>query len=71
MPAIWDTHFGFVEGVTGRAVVVGEWGGRYTGADKTWQDAFASYLISRCMDDTMYWQVARVDRPTSVARIAD
>jgi endoglucanase len=55
MPAIWEELFGFVEASTGRAVVIGEWGGFYTGLDRVWQDAFADYLIARCLDDNMYW----------------
>ena len=47
MPAVWDRHFGFVAQATKQAVVVGEFGGYYTGFDKQWQDAFVDYLIAR------------------------
>ena len=56
MPAIWDTHFGYVKGLTGRAIVVGEWGGHYTSSDLTWQNAFASY-ISTNLNGFFYWCV--------------
>ncbi|CAN0141424.1 unnamed protein product, partial [Phaeothamnion confervicola] len=38
MPAIWDAHFGWVEATTGKAVVIGEWGGKNVGDDATWHD---------------------------------
>ena len=47
MPEIWDRHFGFVAEKTKQAVVVGEFGGFYTGYDKQWQDAFVDYLTAR------------------------
>ena len=47
MPEVWDKHFGFVADLTGRAVVVGEFGGFYTFHDKEWNDAFVGYLIER------------------------
>ena len=47
MPDVWDKHFGFVADLTGRAVVVGEFGGFYTFHDKEWNDAFVGYLIER------------------------
>ena len=46
-PEVWDKHFGFVADLTGRAVVVGEFGGFYTFHDKEWNDAFVGYLIER------------------------
>ena len=47
MVAIWDRHFGLVQQATGRAMVIGEFGGFYTGSDKVWQDAFVTYLLER------------------------
>ena len=47
MPEIWDRHFGFVAEATKHAVVIGEFGGLYTGYDKQWQDAFVDYLKQR------------------------
>lgn len=58
LPAIWDGMFGFVRGSA--PVVVGEWGGRLTGTDATWQRAFASYLTSRRIG-SFYWAL----NPTS------
>lgn len=56
MPAIWDTLFGHLVN-QGYTVVVGEFGGQYTGADKTWQDAFVTYLIGKNMKSSFYWCV--------------
>lgn len=47
MPSVWDAHFGFVQHKTGRAILVGEWGGTYEGADKLWQQAAAAYFAER------------------------
>lgn len=57
MPAIWDDHFGFLFGQSS-AVVPGEFGGRYTGSDKTWQDAFVDYLRERSTSRSFfYWSL--------------
>jgi aryl-phospho-beta-D-glucosidase BglC (GH1 family) len=53
LPAQWDTLFG--QFAKTNAVVPGEWGGKYEGSDKVWQDAFVDYLISRDMRDSFYW----------------
>ena len=57
MPEIWDTHFGFVEGLNGHPIVIGEWGGKYASgsADETWQNAIAQYFVENCMSDQFYW----------------
>lgn len=52
---IWKNQWAFVEEETGRAAVVGEWGGHYEEQDKVWQDAFASFLVDQCLEDTFYW----------------
>jgi len=54
MPAIWDAHFGYLldDEV---ALIPGEFGGRYTDADKTWQDAFVRYLASKAAHNFFYW----------------
>lgn len=54
MPAIWDEHFGYLWDA-GHAVVPGEFGGVYTGADKIWQDAFVDYLKSKGAHSFFYW----------------
>ena len=44
MPPIWDLQWGYLS-KTGRApILLGEWGGRYEGNDKIWQDKMAAYL---------------------------
>lgn len=62
MPAIWEAHWAFVENLTGRAAVIGEWGGKMsslTGSvgkrDKAWHAALADYLVEHCLEDTFYW----------------
>jgi aryl-phospho-beta-D-glucosidase BglC (GH1 family) len=40
---------------TGNALVVGEWGGTYVGADAAWQDEFSLYLRRNCIADNFYW----------------
>ena len=42
--AVWQRHFGYVREATGRPVVVGEVGGRYTGRDRAFQ------LLSRLLE---------------------
>ncbi|KAF1315069.1 Cellulase-8, endo-1,4-beta-glucanase, partial [Globisporangium splendens] len=59
MPAIWDSHFGYIHGnkTYGAAMVVGEWGGSYeTQDDQTWQKAFVKYLENKGMS-WFYWCV--------------
>ncbi len=55
LPKIWDDLFGFVEGATGNAVVLGEWGGFYRGKTKQFIDELAFYLLDRCMSDNIWW----------------
>ncbi|KAG5181695.1 glycoside hydrolase superfamily [Tribonema minus] len=55
MPSIWDKQVGFVEDATGKALVTGAWGGSYAGQDKLWQDAWADYMIDRCIADNFVW----------------
>ncbi|ELR21743.1 cellulase (glycosyl hydrolase family 5) subfamily protein [Acanthamoeba castellanii str. Neff] len=55
MPAIWDTHFGFIPSTTGSAVVIGEWGGHYTGSNQVWLEAMGNYLLSKRMTDQFFW----------------
>ena len=65
MPNIWNLHFGFVEGKTGRAMVIGEWGGHYTGKDKTWQNALADYMIENCLQVESFVPFATSQRTLS------
>ena len=58
MYAAYDQLFGGVEEATGRAVVVGKWGGSLDDAqqgDAMWHKAVADYFVDRCLDDTIYW----------------
>lgn len=53
----WDTNFGFIESLTSRAVVAGEWGGFYNpgSPDRKLMDRLAKYWIDNCMADNFYW----------------
>ncbi|EGC35631.1 hypothetical protein DICPUDRAFT_152047 [Dictyostelium purpureum] len=52
----WDLNFGLLPTNTGRAVVVGEWGGKYIdNMDKIWMDAFVDYLIEKKCTDNFFW----------------
>jgi endoglucanase len=58
LPAIWEAHFGFLTSL-GYTVVVGEFGGRYGHGgdprDRTWQDAFVTYLHQKGLTSFFYW----------------
>jgi len=55
MPAIWNDHWGFIPALTGKAVVIGEWGGPMTGTTQVWLNALVSYLKSNQMTDQFFW----------------
>jgi len=55
MPAIWDAHYGMVANKTGRAVVIGEWGGQVAGLDQTWLDEFVPYLQQKGLTSQFFW----------------
>ena len=44
-----------IENASGKASVMGEFGGQYTGKDKQWQDKFVDYSIANCIEDNFYW----------------
>ena len=58
MPAIWDTHFGYLIAEDG-AVSIGEFGGKYGHGgdpkDVTWQDAIIDYFVEKQICDFFYW----------------
>lgn len=54
MPAIWETQFGFAASA-GYTVIPGEFGGRYEGQDKIWQDKLVDYLIQKKITSFFYW----------------
>jgi endoglucanase len=56
MPQIWEAHWGYLVGM-GYTVIVGEFGGRYTGKDKQWADKFVEYLRSKGNTDFYYWSL--------------
>jgi endoglucanase len=57
MPAIWDTHFGYLAD-RGYSVIIGEFGGRYghggDSRDKVLQDTLIDYMDSKGMTDFFY-----------------
>ncbi len=55
MPAIWDEHFGHL--AASHPVVPGEFGGRNTGRDAIWQEAFVDYMIASDMQSFFYWSL--------------
>jgi endoglucanase len=55
MPAIWNAHYGFVPGTSGNAIVIGEWGGVYSGKDQIWMDYYVNYLKSKDTTDQFFW----------------
>ena len=57
MPAIWDSQYSWIERETGRAVVLGEWGGSIVGDPKAAanQQALAKWLIHACIPDNFWW----------------
>jgi endoglucanase len=59
MPAIWNTHFGFIRNLanTDSAVVIGEWGGTTNSPNLAWLNAFSSYLKTTGMTDNFFWAV--------------
>lgn len=54
MAAIWKQHFLDPVRAYGGALVVGEWGGEYTGADEMWQDRFKAFLLEEGLS-SFYW----------------
>ena len=46
MPAIWDSHFGFLAVSTGPAVAIGEWGGMLP-LDTDYFTTLTSYMIAK------------------------
>ena len=44
MPAIWQLQWAHVPHASDTPVVIGEWGGRFEGKDKIWQEKFAAFL---------------------------
>lgn len=53
MPEIWEAHFGWMAGKY--PLGIGEFGGRYEGDDRVWQDAFVEYLLAKGIHIWFYW----------------
>ena len=54
LPPIWRAHFLLPARAAGATLVVGEWGGRYEGDDKLWQDRFRSFVLEHGLS-SFYW----------------
>jgi hypothetical protein len=50
-----SVQIGFVEGATGKALVLGEYGGSDIGKDAQLQKALADYLHNNCISDSFLW----------------
>jgi len=55
MPAVWELQYGHLARRGTAPVLVGEWGGKFTGADRTLQLAFAAYLAEAPIVGSFYW----------------
>lgn len=49
----WMTMFG--SNYPKNAVCIGEWGGRYEGQDRVWQDALVTWMLDTGMTDSFFW----------------
>ena len=47
MPGVWDEHFAFAQKETGRPIVLGEIGGKYSDQDRQWQDWALPYMAKQ------------------------
>lgn len=56
MDKIWDTHFGYLI-QKNMTISIGEFGGRYNGKDKIWQDALVEYILKKNIKDSFYWSL--------------
>ena len=58
MPAIWESHFGYLVN-QGYVIAPGEFGGRYGHGgdpkDKIWQDALIDYFLQKGIKNFFYW----------------
>ncbi|KAL1519958.1 hypothetical protein AB1Y20_023444 [Prymnesium parvum] len=59
LPPIWRAQWAHISRRRAFPVVIGEWGGRYTGADKVWQDAFVGFLADprNAIAGSFYWAI--------------
>lgn len=57
MPAIWDSHFGYLAGKI--PLVIGEFGGRsdQNRLERLWQETFVSYLMDKNIEHFFYWSL--------------
>lgn len=52
---VWDSQFAWLERTTGRAAVMGEWGGSLEEKDREIQEHLSKWMASRCIDDSFWW----------------
>eukprot|EP01016_Furgasonia_blochmanni_P016566 TRINITY_DN19654_c0_g1_i1.p1 TRINITY_DN19654_c0_g1~~TRINITY_DN19654_c0_g1_i1.p1 ORF type:complete len:432 (+),score=51.63 TRINITY_DN19654_c0_g1_i1:182-1477(+) len=59
MPTVWQNQIGWLRD-TGRTIVIGEWGGKYSPGtrDEQWQNAIVDWLAEKKICDTFYWNVS-------------
>lgn len=53
---MWDSQFAWLERTTGRAAIMGEWGGSLEDDDRIIQEHLAKWMAERaCIDDAFWW----------------
>ena len=57
MRATWDLDFGNLQNITGRAVVIGEFGGKNATQDRNWGIEMAKYLQEKNINSIYYWSL--------------
>ena len=58
---MWERHFGFVQQLTGRPVIIGETGGTVYGLDAVWARAQIDYIVKKAFAG-VFWFCARASR---------
>eukprot|EP01088_Endostelium_zonatum_P003540 TRINITY_DN14748_c0_g1_i2.p1 TRINITY_DN14748_c0_g1~~TRINITY_DN14748_c0_g1_i2.p1 ORF type:complete len:675 (-),score=127.95 TRINITY_DN14748_c0_g1_i2:44-2068(-) len=53
----WNIDFGAVPNITGRAVVIGEFGGKNASQDEIWLTTIGEYLIQNNFNSIYYWSL--------------
>lgn len=52
---MWDSQFAWLERTTGKAAIMGEWGGSLEEKDRVIQEHLSKWMASRCIDDSFWW----------------
>ena len=59
LASVFQDQWGFAQVQTGRAVVLGEWGGSISTNPlmEKWADSLVNYMIKRCMTNNFFWSL--------------